>query len=106
MRNRTALKIAKIGLQEIRLLLHKGKTEQALEVAEALRNLPLKETNRDQTNATRQGITHYLNRYEDRKKLSHWQEIETYDDSYGITEPPERDEDSRPKVIARYIVNA
>lgn len=84
MRNSAALKIAQTALQEIRLLLHRGNHEQALEVAEAMRNLPMIETNRVQAKTTRKSINHYLHRHPDRKSLSHWQDIITYDDDYGI----------------------
>ncbi len=84
MRNSAALKIAQTALQEIRLLLHRGKSEQALEVAEALRNLPIIESNHVQAKTTRQSINHYLHHHPDRKSLSHWQDIITYDDDYGI----------------------
>ncbi len=89
MRNSAALKIAQTALQEIRLLLNRGNNDQALEVAEALRNLPIVETNRVQAKTTRQSINHYLHRHPDRKTLSHWQDIITYDDDYGIHDAPE-----------------
>lgn len=75
MLNRTALKIAKTSFQEIRLLLYQGNTQQALEMAEALRNLPLHESSESQADNTHNAILGYLQRYPDRRSVSHWGDL-------------------------------
>lgn len=86
MLNSTALNIAKTGLQEIRILLHKGRARQALEMAEALRNLPVEEGNQYQNTATKQGLKDYLKKHSDRKKLSHWQKLIARETIEGISD--------------------
>ncbi len=75
MRNKTALLIATTGLQEIRVLLRQGNTEQALEAAVALDNLPINETNTIQDMHTERAIEGYLSKYPDRKLLPHWRDL-------------------------------
>ncbi len=67
-----SLKIAKTAIQEIRLLLRSGNYEQALEIAEALRNLPLTQDNEAQSHDIEKSLVSYFNKHPDRKKLSHW----------------------------------
>lgn len=73
MKPTTSLKIAKTAIQEIRLLLLCGRVAQALEMAEALRNLPLTEANKAQSKDIERGLVSYFNQYPERKNLSHWE---------------------------------
>lgn len=70
-----ALQIAKTGILEIRVLLRSSKVDQALEIAEALKNIPLQESNAAQSEDMERSITNYLARYPERRELSHWQSL-------------------------------
>ncbi len=70
-----ALVIAKVVGQEIRVLLRENSIDKSLEIAEALRNLPLDGSNAAQAYDTERTICRYLKRYPHRQDLPHWKTL-------------------------------
>lgn len=75
MQHSIALLIAYTSLQEIRVLLRQGEDGQALEVADALKNLPVDQANSAQAENTREGIVTYLSNHPERRDLPHWRDL-------------------------------
>lgn len=73
MKNKTAVGIARSSLLEIRILLRQEKNEQALEIADAVTNLPVDESNLDQEQDVLARVKAYLDNHEDRAEMKHWQ---------------------------------
>lgn len=75
MGNEKALKLAVTGLTEVRLLLRAGKVQQALELAEALRNIPSDNNAYGKVADLNRSLEKYFSKYPDRLTLTHWKSV-------------------------------
>ncbi len=82
MRNIDALQIAKLALQEVRLLLQQKRYQEAGEIAELGTVLPLAENNTVLESLTYDKLLGYVTKYPDRQKLTHFHQT-----IFAIQEP-------------------
>ncbi len=70
-----SLDLTTTGLKEIRLLINSGRHHQALEVAEALKNVTPEASTPAKEMDIRKSLDRYFKKYPHRKDLSHWSEV-------------------------------
>ncbi len=72
MRNADALQLAKLALQEVRLLLKQNRLEAAGEIAELGNVLPVDEDNIVLEGLSYQKLFDYVTKYPERQRLTHF----------------------------------